>query len=292
MIDSPSSTEPAIDAASARTEERTPDDLVAEHARVLRERVQRQDTVAMLAAAVGVAREAIEACGEGGVGVHLDAVVEGDCAVTHYFDAEIPGYRGWHWCAVLAGYPGGDEVTVSEIALLPGSGALTAPAWVPWTERVRAGDLGPGDVLVSPPDDPRLVPGYLDNADRTPVDDPQVSEVMLEVGLGRKRLLSGDGRSQAAARWSGGEYGPDSEMAHSTRLHCHSCGFFVPVTGALRAEFGVCTNEFAADGRVVHSEYGCGAHSDAVVHVDQATVYPPYDDGAVEVVEVTAGSPA
>ena len=42
-------------------------------------------------------------------------------------------------------------VTVSEVVLLPGPDALVAPAWVPWHERVRPGDLGVGDLLPTPP---------------------------------------------------------------------------------------------------------------------------------------------
>ena len=35
------------------------------------------------------------------------------------------------------------------------------------------------------------------------------------------------------------------------------------LSGSLRSEFGVCTNEWSpADGRVVHLGYGCGAHSE------------------------------
>jgi hypothetical protein len=49
-------------------------------------------------------------------------------------------------------------VTVCEAALLPGSGALLAPAWVPWSERVRPGDVGVGDLLPASRDDERLVP--------------------------------------------------------------------------------------------------------------------------------------
>jgi hypothetical protein len=35
------------------------------------------------------------------------------------------------------------------------------------------------------------------------------------------------------------------------------------LSGSLRSEFGVCTNEWSpADGRVVHLDFGCGAHSE------------------------------
>ena len=49
-------------------------------------------------------------------------------------------------------------VTASETVLLPGPDALLAPAWVPWHDRLRPGDLGVGDLLPAPPDDERLVP--------------------------------------------------------------------------------------------------------------------------------------
>ena len=45
--------------------------------------------------------------------------------------------------------------------LLPGDGALVAPAWVPWKDRVAKGDLGPGDLVPVAADDLRLVAGYL-----------------------------------------------------------------------------------------------------------------------------------
>ena len=49
--------------------------------------------------------------------------------------------------------------------------------------------------------------------------------------------------------------------------------------------FGVCANEYSADGQVVHLQYGCGAHSDVQVSVDPAIPAPvAYDDDAVDVV--------
>src|SRR5215475_955213 len=51
-----------------------------------------------LADAVDVARRAAEQ--EGGsdaVGEHVEVEAEQGCAVTHLFDANYPGYRGWRW---------------------------------------------------------------------------------------------------------------------------------------------------------------------------------------------------
>jgi hypothetical protein len=151
---------------------------------------------------------------------------------------------------------------VDESVLLPGPEALLAPVWLPWAERVRPGDLGAGDLLPPIPDDPRLVPAYADDAD----DD--VIELGFEIGLGRVRVLSRDGRLDAADRWVAGEGGPDTPMARQAPARCGTCGFLVPVSGSLRAAFGVCANEYSsADGRAVSVEYGCGAHSETTIVV-------------------------
>jgi hypothetical protein len=187
----------------------------------------------------------------------------------------VPGYSGWHWAVTVARAPRSKTVTVDEVVLLPGEGALLAPEWVPWSERLRPGDVGPGDLLPSHPDDWRLVPAY------TASGDPDVDDVAYELGLGRERVLSREGRLDAGSRWYEGESGPDTAMARSAPAHCGTCGFFLSLAGSLRAGFGVCGNEFAvADGRVVSVEYGCGAHSEVVVEV--ASLAEPvgevYDD--------------
>lgn len=232
------------------------------------------------------ARQVLVADGEH-PGEYLGARPEGEWAVAHSFAAQVPGYGGWHWCVVLAGAPGSDGVTVSEVVLLPGDGALLAPEWVPWSERVSAGDLGPGDLLAAPPDDPRLVPGQFDTLDVDPIDADQVGQVAAEIGLGRKRLLSFDGRAETAQRWHDGDHGPEAPMARNARYSCGTCGFFLPLAGALRAEFGVCANEYGADGHVVAIDYGCGAHSDTPMPPggQGSPAFEAYDDGAVEIFE-------
>lgn len=207
--------------------------------------------------AIEVARAAaVEEAGTS-VGEFVGSAEEDDVAFTVSFAAELPGYAGWHWSVTLAAVTG-DPITVSEVVLLPGQGALLAPEWVPWDERVRGGDLGVGDLLPTTEDDDRLVPGYLWS------DDPAVEETALEVGLGRKRVLSRDGRTEAADRWHDGPFGPGDEMAVAAPGRCGTCGFYLPLAGSLGGMFGACGNELApADGRVVDVEYGCGAHSEA-----------------------------
>lgn len=233
-----------------------------------------------LAEAVELARQAAEQeAGDSQVGPHAGTQPEEGGALTHLFEAMLPGYRGWRWAVTVASAGPGTPVTVSEVVLLPGPDALTAPHWVPWTQRVRAGDLGVGDLLPTDPSDPRLVPGYLGD------DDLPVERLSPELGLGRARVLSREARLELLDRWREGEYGPDSEMARSAPGQCVTCAFYLPLAGLLSAALGVCGNELApADAHVVHAEFGCGAHSE--VQVDLGPSVPVaelvYDDAELD----------
>jgi Protein of unknown function (DUF3027) len=212
----------------------------------------------------------------GAVGEHLEVVPEAPDAVSHHFAATQGGYQGWRWSVTLAAASDDAPVTVSEVVLVPGPDALVAPTWVPWQERVRPGDLGVGDLLPAPQDDPRLVPGYVAS------DDPAVEEVALEVGLGRRVVLSRHGREDAARRWHEGAHGPTADMARAAPAPCGTCGFFLPLAGLLRGAFGVCGNEYSpADGSVVDVGFGCGAHSDVQPEVVSSVAVAElvYDDG-------------
>jgi hypothetical protein len=243
---------------------------------------------AVLTGAVDQARAAVvEFSGPEAVGDYLGVSYEDPSAATHRFLAHLPGYQGWQWAVVVAAYPGAEHATISEVVLLPGPTALLAPGWVPWEQRVRPGDLSPGDLLAPAVDDPRLVPGY------TAGGDPQVDETAAEVGLGRRWVMSAWGRSEAAERWHTGDYGPDSPMARSTKRVCRDCGFFLPLAGSLGAMFGVCGNELSADGHVVDKQYGCGAHSDTQAPVSGGSpIYEAYDDGVLDIMEKPPEPPA
>ena len=244
------------------------------------------EVAARLTGAQDLARAAVVEHSGDTVGDYLGVTVEDAAAATHRFLATLPGYQGWQWAVVVAAYPGAERATVSEVVLVPGPTALLAPQWVPWQERVKPGDLGPGDLLAPPPDDPRLVPGFLGTGD------PLIDDTAVEVGLGRRRVLGAEGRDDAAQRWHDGDHGPASAMARATKRVCRDCGFMVPLAGALGAMFGVCCNEMAADAHVVDFRYGCGAHSDTPAPATIGTpAYDPYDDGVVEVVEHPAVEP-
>jgi len=51
------------------------------------------------------------------------------------FASTLPGYVGWRWTVSMTRLPD-EPPSVLEVELLPGEGALVAPAWVPWAERL------------------------------------------------------------------------------------------------------------------------------------------------------------
>ncbi len=249
-------------------------------------------------AAVDAARAALlEQVGRSVVGEHVETVVETGVAeegvvVTQHFACTQAGYPGWRWAVTVAQPAGQDKVTVDEVVLLPGADAIAAPAWIPWRERIKPGDLSPGDLLPVDEDDPRLVPTYLagdpgdevvDDSTDSLADRQQLKTVADELGLGRSRVLSVEGRDAAAQRWYDGENGPDVPLAQSAPAQCYSCGFLIRLAGPLSADFGVCANEFANDdGRVVAMKHGCGAHSEAQLRKKQLP--PPLPDPVFDTV--------
>ncbi len=175
------------------------------------------------------------------------------------------------------------HVTVAETVLLPGEEAIVAPEWVPYRERIRPGDLSPGDLLPVADDDPRLVPTYSFGDDPLDADDKaQIRQVAKDLGLGRSRTLSPEGRDLAAQRWYDGDGGPGAPIAQSAPDQCTSCGFLMRIAGPLAETFGVCANGDANDdGRIVSFDHGCGAHSEvrlAKKHEPQPLPEPVVDD--------------
>ena len=235
------------------------------------------------AQAVDLARDAAkELVGPAQVGEHVDVLADDERVATHLFSCLDPAYAGWRWAVTVSRASRAKNVTVSEIVLLPGPDSLLAPDWVPWSERVRPGDLGVGDLMPAASDDERLVPvsmlegddGVLDWDDSITWDEG--SELAASLGLMpaddsagtaivRSRVLSAIGRDSTAVRWYASEHGPGTPLARAAPGPCVTCGFLTPLAGPLGRVFGVCANEYAPDdGRVVSLDHGCGAHSEAV----------------------------
>ena len=221
---------------------------------------------AVCLAAVDLARAAAEeTAGAIGVGDYLGAQAEDTRVVSHFFACPHPGYRGWRWSVTVARASRARAVTVDEVVLLPGDGALQAKAWVPWAERIQPRDVTPGLLMPSTGDDPRLEPGYTGGENATDSEPAEMSEVRIlvaELGLGRERVLSLEGRDEATERWLVGDGGPNNQLSKLAPDVCETCGFFVRLQGRLGTLFGVCANAFSvSDATVVSVNHGCGAHS-------------------------------
>lgn len=217
------------------------------------------------------------------VGKALDSVVEpsqdSSVTITSYsFECTSAGYPGWYWEVSVVEISGQSQPTVSEVNLLPGAAALVPAAWKPWADRVEAGDLGVGDLLPPPENDDRLTAGFTGLGDLEDISDDLAAlhPVQWELGLGREKVLSTIGQERAVNRWFEKLNGPKSAMAKSAPAQCGSCGFLVAIGGSMGQVFGVCGNEFgAADGQVVATTFGCGAHSS--VRQEQAAPIPVVD---------------
>jgi len=96
------------------------------------------------------------------IGDFLGETVADDGVCTLSFAAALSGYPGWHWSVSLVELDG-LEPTVLESELIPGDGALLAPDWVPWSQRLeeyRAAQAAAGEL-----DDPDVEAGDLDDDD-------------------------------------------------------------------------------------------------------------------------------
>ena len=281
-----------------------------------------------LVEAVDLARQAaVDDAGASQVGDHVGFEVEGDRVLTHLFSCLDPAYVGWRWAVTVARASRSKVVTVSESLLLPGPDSLLAPDWVPWTDRVRPGDLKAGDLMPASSDDERLVPlialsgdrGLLDWAgddawspgsevaaaeladegqldadlDDEPAVGPSPARRRIEGVARPRRVLSSIGRDEAAVRWHGGDHGPRSPLASAAPACCITCGFMIRLDGPLGRVFGVCANEYAPDdGRVVSVDHGCGAHSDGdVVPGDGSEQIPTIDELGYDMLNAGASLP-
>jgi hypothetical protein len=258
------------------------------------------------AGAVDLARDAAaEMAGPDGVGEHISVSAEEERVAVHLFGCLARGYHGWRWAVTVSRASRARAVTVSEVVLLPGPDSLLAPEWVPWSDRVRPGDLGVGDLMPAAPDDERLVPaaaikaeeGLLDwdgdielaalGLPALPQAEPESAAPEPAVPVGRARVLSAIGRDLTAERWYASEHGPGTPLAKAAPGACLTCGFLTPLAGSLGRLFGVCANEYAPDdGRVVSFDHGCGAHSEAVTATPAAGVPPVIDETGYDLVDM------
>ena len=115
------------------------------------------------------------------IGPAAGFIPEEDGSVSLRFENRLPGYPGWYWTVPVARVDD-EEPTVLEVELLPGDGALLAPEWVPWAERLaeyrahqaelaEAAAAGGGDDEADPDDED--ADGELDDDS---IDDDELDE--------------------------------------------------------------------------------------------------------------------
>ena len=197
------------------------------------------------------------------VGADVSVEIDDDGRVeTYLFEANLAGYKGWRWCVTIAKVDKKSEPTICDVVVLPGPDALLAPEWVAYRDRIQPGDVGVGDIVPSSLDDTRLVPSV-----HSLIADEELNAMQVfDLGLGRARVMSIEGRDQASKRWYESDRGPQSPIAQAAPKPCSSCAFFLPIAGSLRSSFGVCANAISPeDARVVSVDHGCGAHSEATL---------------------------
>jgi hypothetical protein len=134
---------------------------------------------------------------------------------TYLFEANLAGYKGWRWCITIAKVDTDAQPTICDVVVLPGPDALRAPEWIPYRDRILPGDVGVGDIVPSSLDDTRLVAGQ----QALPQDEELDTAMAIELGLGRARVLSIEGRDQAAKRWYDGERGPNAPLPSQHQSH-------------------------------------------------------------------------
>jgi Protein of unknown function (DUF3027) len=97
----------------------------------------------------------LEVQAPGTVGDFVSETDEGNNVVTYRFATTMSGYPGWNWAVAVAHLPE-EEPTIVESELLPAEGALLAPDWVPWSDRMddyRAAQLALGEAAADSGED-------------------------------------------------------------------------------------------------------------------------------------------
>ena len=135
-------------------------------------------------------------------------------SLTHTFASRLPGYVGWHWAVTVARVPGDDErhrrrgraAARRHRRCWPRRGCRGTSGCAPATSPSATCCPPPRTTRGSCPPTP---PTTTRPTTRRAASSPSSS------GLGRERVMSAEGRGEAVARWSAGDFGPASAMART-----------------------------------------------------------------------------
>ena len=67
--------------------------------------------------AIAIALEALEEIADGDIGEHIGVTGLTRNVATHRFEADVPGYAGWEWNAVIACADGSNAVSYTHLTL-------------------------------------------------------------------------------------------------------------------------------------------------------------------------------
>ena len=112
------------------------------------------------------------------VGPAAGYLAEDDGSVSLRFENRLAGYPGWYWTVTVARVED-EEPTVLEVELLPGDGALLAPEWVPWAERLaeyRAHQVELAEAAAAAGDDVVTDDGGLEDDEDGGLDDDDLDD--------------------------------------------------------------------------------------------------------------------
>ena len=102
-----------------------------------------------------------------------------------------------------------------------------------------------------------------------------IRAVVAELGLGRERVLSAEGRDEAAERWLAGEGGPDNPLSKLAPTSVRPAGSSYACRAASAHCSGSAANAFSvSEGTVVSVDHGCGAHSNVLADERVADLPP------------------
>ena len=110
----------------------------------------------MLEAHQQLARAALlEITPESTIGEPAGTVDEAEGVVSYLFEVAMNGYPGWKWTVTVANI-GEGPASVLEVEMMPAEGALLAPEWIPWADRMddyRAAQIALGEAAADDSDD-------------------------------------------------------------------------------------------------------------------------------------------
>jgi len=110
----------------------------------------------MLEAHQQLARAALlEITPESTIGAPAGTIDEAEGVVSYLFEVAMNGYPGWKWTVTVANI-GEGPASVLEVEMMPAEGALLAPEWIPWADRMddyRAAQIALGEAAADDSDD-------------------------------------------------------------------------------------------------------------------------------------------